>query len=50
MASEAVYSALRSACSQDLRELRAGEAQLKQWEAQAGYYATLAVRMGEGMR
>ena len=47
MASEAIYNALRSACSQDPRELRTGEARLKQWETQAGYYAALAVR-GKG--
>ena len=42
-ANEGIYNALCSAVSQNPVQLRVGEATLKQWETQRGYYAALAV-------
>lgn len=44
MSEAAVLEALRCACSQEPAVLKAGEEQLRAWESEPGYYASLAVR------
>ena len=45
MSEAAVLEALRCACSQEPAVLKAGEEQLRAWESEPGYYASLAVRI-----
>lgn len=44
MSGAGVLQALQLACSQDPNVLKLGEQQLKAWETEKGFYASLAVR------
>ena len=44
MSEAAVLEALRCACSQEPTVLKLGERQLRAWETEKGYYASLTVR------
>ena len=46
-ARSSILEALQCSCSQDPSVLNVGERQLKAWENEKGFYATLAVRLSD---